>query len=475
MPNAKDRRSFSLLETVRRQDEPNEGGRRSQREEAKASGGSQSRVMSDAPELLPGVGRGTNSGSDAEARIIPDGADDPRFPSGPRITTVPSDDVAGEDVVLPQRLQARRWGGIISFVVCVVLPTIGAAIYYAFFASSQYSVEWRFAVRDTSTAASTSSAASGLTALLGVSSSSSTLDNFMVTEYIKSRQAVEDLEARIGLIARYSKPSIDFWSRFDGALPLEKFVNYWRYMVTASFDTITGTAIAEVRAFSPEDAYLISKTLVSLCEDLVNEVVQRPQREAVLYAEAEVKRAEKRLKEIRAEMTEYRNKEAVIDPNTNVVLSNATLASALRAQLAQYQTDLIAMQQGGLAKNASQIQSMRVRIKATQDQLRDIEQEVSRPREGSRPLSDVVSRYEQLTLELQFAQNMMTSTFQSLEQARSNAMAKRIFITPFVHPNKPQSSTYPDRVVAVLIVAGACMLLWTVALLLGRSIREHLA
>lgn len=469
MPNAKDRRSFSLLETVRPEDDSQDNSRRPQREEANSLSEARARITGGMSDLLPGSAR------DPAARDTPDGENGLRLPGEYRTGISPVDEVAADEFVLPQRTQTRRWGGIVSFIVCVLLPTIGAAIYYGFFASSQYVVEWRFAVRDTSTAASTSGAASSLTALLGVSTSAATPDNFMVTEYIKSRQAVEDLEARIGLIARYSSPSIDAWSRFDGSLPLEKFVNYWRYMVTASFDSITGMAVAEIRAFSPDDAYLISKTLVSLSEDLVNEVVQRPQREAVLYAEAEVARAEKRLKEIRAEMTEYRNKEAVIDPNSNIVLSNATLASALRAQLAQYQTELTTMQQGGLSGNSSQLQNLRVRIKATRDQLKDIEQEVSKSKEGNRPLSDVVARYEQLTLEFQFAQNMMTSTFQSLEQARSNAMARRIFITPYVLPYKPHSSTYPDRIVAVLIVAGACTLLWTVGLLLGRSIQEHLA
>ena len=96
----------------------------------------------------------------------------------------------------------------------------------------------------------------------------------MVTEYIKSEQAVIDLEKRIGLRALYARPSIDFLSRVAATVPIEKFVNYWDYMVSASFDQITGTSVAEVRAFTPQDAYLIATTLVALSEDLVNETSQ---------------------------------------------------------------------------------------------------------------------------------------------------------------------------------------------------------
>lgn len=461
MSNSQNRKGLSLLEAVVSEDAAsNQPVRRRQRGAA----------VADA--------EAGNAAAGSEAGVTPGWQDELHgVPERPRATSFSTDDVeaAPQDLMLPQRQERRPWGGIVSFVLCVLLPTIGAAIYYISFASNQYAVEWRYAVRDTSTATSTSSATSSLTALLGVSTAASGPDNYMVTEYIKSRQAVEDLEKRIGLISLYSRPSIDAWSRFDASLPVEKFVSYWKNMVTASFDAITGTALAEVRAFTEDDAYLIAKTLVALCEDLVNEVAQRPQLETVRYAEAEVARAEARLKEIRSELVAYRNKESVIDPNSSVVLGNATLASSLRSLLAQYQTDLAAMQKGGLGPNASQVQSLRTRIRATQDQLKDVETEVSRAKQGDASLSQIVGRYEQLTLELQFAQNMMTSTVQSLEQARSNAMARRIFITPYVHPAKPHSSTYPNRVVAIFIVAGLCTLLWTVALLLGRSIREHLA
>lgn len=461
MSNAKNRRGLSLLEAVGAEDGVStESVRHLQR-------------AAPLPESEAG-----HEAAGSEARSTPDRQDEqPGLPEKSRTTALPSDDgdAAEQDLRLPQRQQRRPWGGILSFILCVLLPTIGAAIYYISFASNQYVVEWRYAVRDTSTATSTSTASSSLTALLGVSTAASTPDNYMVTEYIKSRQAVDDLEKRIGVISLYSRPSIDAWSRFDASLPVEKFVSYWKYMVTASFDAITGTALAEVRAFTEDDAYLIAKTLVELCEDLVNEVAQRPQKETVRYAEAEVARAEVRLKEIRAELAAYRNKESVIDPTSSVVLSNATVASNLRSLLTQYQTDLAAMSKGGLGPNASQVQSLKTRIMATQDQLKDIETEVSKAKQGDASLSQIVGRYEQLTLELLFAQNMMTSTVQSLEQARSNAMARRIFITPYVHPAKPHSSTYPNRVVAILTVAGLCTLLWTVALLLGRSIREHLA
>lgn len=376
---------------------------------------------------------------------------------------------------LPQRRKRRNVAGYLSFVICVLLPTIVAGIYYFAFASDQYVVQFKFAVRDTSTATSTSAATSDLTALVGISTSSNPTENYMVTEFMTSQQAVEELEARIKVRELYSRSFIDFASRMDASEPVERFVRYWKNVTTAEFDQVTGIAWAEVRAFTPDDAFLIARTLLTLGEELINEVAQRPQREAVRYAEAEVARAEDRLKKVRAELAQYRDRTGLIEPTTSVVLANATVASSIRGAIAQIQTDISALKQQGMKDNAAQLQNLRTRLKATEEQLKAVERQISTAESGDSSISQAVARYEQLDLERLFAQNLLNSTMQSLEQARSNASAKRIYVVAFVQPALPQMSTYPRRWIATLTVAIACLLLWTIALLLGRSIKEHLA
>ena len=373
---------------------------------------------------------------------------------------------------LPQRRARPPIGGIVSFILCVLLPTVVAAVYFALYASSQYVINIHFAVQDNRSGAS-AAAASGLSLLFGVSTAADPAENYMVVDYMTSQQAVEDLQSRIDLRSLYSQPTIDWWSRFDDSLPIEQFVRYWKQMTTASYDQITGTAIAQVRAFSPADALLIATSLLERAEDLVNEVARRPQREAVRYAENELKRAEDRLKVVRGQLSAYREKEALVDPNSSVVLGNATLASTLRATLAQLQADLAATKQQRLSATAPQVQLLQTRIAATQEQLSAVEGYV-RSAGGDRSLSQVVARYEELDLERQFAQTSVLSALQALDQARSALSSQKGFLIPYVRPSMPESSVYPNRVVSVLTVAGVCFLLWTIALLISRSIREHL-
>jgi capsular polysaccharide transport system permease protein len=379
---------------------------------------------------------------------------------------------------MPQLGRNRSYGSIISFVLFVGLPLLVASVYYIIFASDQYVVEFRFAVRETSTTTSTSTSAAGaLASQFGISSSSSNpSENYIVADYLLSRQIIEELQSKIDVISLYSRPDVDWWARFDSSKPMEKFVKYWRDMATANFDQITGFVTADIRAFSPEDAYLVGKTMVSLSEELVNDIGRRSRMDAVRFAEEEVKRAQNRLKGIREQLSVYRNREGVIDPTTNVVASNNSLAQTLRATLMQYQNDLALLKQQNVRENAPPVQMLESRINTARNQLATIESQVgTNQADLNRPLSKVVGEYEQLDLDRQFAQASLTGALQTLDQARSTATAQHLYITPFVRPSLPRSSTYPNRMWAILTVGFVCFILWTIGLLIVRSVRDHLA
>jgi capsular polysaccharide transport system permease protein len=422
----------------------------------------------------------SKSPRDAEARRQPPALRPERQAEGriKRVPIIPAGELPtfadGGDLIGSLPLTRRRsYGTWISFIICVVLPTIVAAIYYVFIASNQYVSEFRFAVTDTNSSSLPSSATSGLAALFGGATITNSSQNYLVTDYLTSMEAVKELQDKIHLEQFYSKPNIDWWSRFDVTKPVEKFLPYWQSMITANYDQVTGLATAQVRAFSPEDAYLIASQLVTMAEKLVNDIATRPQKDAVRYAENEVRHAEDTLKNIRLQMTKYRNAQSVIDPNSSVVVSNVTLAQNLRASLIQLKTELTSLRQQKINDSSPTIQVLLSRINATKSQLTNVEAQISKTTDGSQALSKVVGEYEQLDLERQFAQNMVTSTMQTLEQARATAAAQHLYITPYVRPTVPQSSTYPKRFQSIAMVAITAVLTWLFGLLLLRSIREH--
>jgi capsular polysaccharide transport system permease protein len=379
-----------------------------------------------------------------------------------------------DGLVLPTAApRPPSYGAFIGFTLCVLLPMLIAGIYLGFFASKQYEAEFRFTVKDASPAAAPTGTG-GIGALLGMVGVNTNQDNYLVTDFIGSRQAVEELQDKIKLTSLYAKPDIDWWSRFDAAKPIEDFVTYWDKMISARYDQVTGIATATVRAFSPQDALLVANTLVSLSEKLVNEISRRAQVDAVRFAQREAEKAEDRLKEVRARLTAFRSRVGVIDPTTSVVASNSTLVQTLRANLAQLETQLATLKRQNLQPTAPAMVALQNQVKSTRDQLHAVEATVGKSVDG-RPLSQVMGEYEQLQLEGEFAKNMLTGALAALDQARANAASQHLYITPYVRPSLPESAVYPRPLFGVLKVGALAFVIWLIGLLVVRSIRERFA
>jgi capsular polysaccharide transport system permease protein len=371
---------------------------------------------------------------------------------------------------LPEAVTSRASSLAVSFALCVVLPVILATLYFSFIASPQYVAEFRFTVKDTTTSAASSQTGS-LLSMIGVSGGSST-ENYLVADFLTSREAAEALEKRINVKELFAKPGIDWWSRFESSRPMEEFVPYWQKMVKSSYDQITGIAVATVRAFSPEDALLIAGSLVTLSEELVNQISNRSRSDAVKFAQQEVIRAEERLRAIRAKLSDYRSRVGVIDPATSVVASNSTLIQTLRSNLAALETQLATLKLQNMSASAPVVVGLQNQIRSTKEQIQAVEQTVGKSVDG-RALSAVIGEYEQLDMERQFAQTMLASAATALDQARASANAQHLYITPYVRPSLPQSATYPRVFLSVLTVAAFAFGFWIAGLMIVRSIRER--
>lgn len=385
---------------------------------------------------------------------------------------------------MPAKRRVSNWGTYISFTLFVVLPLIVSAIYLYAFASNQYVAEFRFAVTEMNPVlpgappapTSTSSSGGGLAAALGgYSVGNASMQNYVVVDYLASRQCVEELLKVLPLIEMYSRPTIDWWSRFSSSSSKEKFIEYWQKMVFTTYDPVTGLAFAQISAFSADEAFRIASAMVKLSEDLVNKIALRAQVDAVKFAEVELQRAEDRMKNVRAELMKFRLKEGVIDPSTAVVSPNIALAQQLRMSLLSYETDLSALGKQSIDPNAPAVKVLKSKIAATKQELARIEKEVSQDRDGANSLAEVMARYEKLDLERQYASNMLVSSQQALDTAKANAAAQHLYLTPYVRPTVPESATLPKRATSLLLQAGALFAFWLVLLTVYRGLKDHMA
>ena len=108
-----------------------------------------------------------------------------------------------------------------SFIICVLAPTLIASLYLAFFASDQYVAESRFAVvtskyefGEKSDKQKSSPMSGG-----GSSTGAANQDAYIVSTYIRSRAAVDDISKSINLREVFRRPEADFWRAFPPTPP----------------------------------------------------------------------------------------------------------------------------------------------------------------------------------------------------------------------------------------------------------------
>src|SRR5437764_1298293 len=164
-----------------------------------------------------------------------------------------------------------RWA-----LLAVALPTALATLYYGAIASDVYVSQSRFVIKAPGQKSIPTGTLANLIQTNGLSGGEQ--ETKEVLDYLRSRDALADLQRQIDVRSRFQNSGADFLSRFPGPLRKASFENLFKYYqsrVGAAPDPDSGVAVLEVRAFSPKDARDINTSLLALSEGLVNRLNQR--------------------------------------------------------------------------------------------------------------------------------------------------------------------------------------------------------
>lgn len=179
------------------------------------------------------------------------------------------------------------------FKYIVILPTCCSIFYFSLWASDIYISQSSFVVRTPKNQA----ALSGVGALLQSSGFARAQDDtYTVQEFMRSRSTLELLEKNIP-IRQFYEDKGDLFSRFN---PLnifseqEAFYQYFSKKLSVNFDSVSGIATLNIRAFDPKEAQQINQELLKQGEYLINRLNERARKDTIMFAELAVSEAEKK-------------------------------------------------------------------------------------------------------------------------------------------------------------------------------------
>ena len=364
------------------------------------------------------------------------------------------------------RSRSRAYLVRVLFLVLVVLPTALASFYYGIWASDRYVSEARFIVRGIS-----SPRTSGLDMFFRTFGISRAVDDTnAVQSYMLSRDAVRELEKRLPIREMFSREGADVLVRFPHFWrgdTFEMLYEYYLERVSVIQDPSKGLTELKAVTFRADDSLQLAQALVVLAEEMVNRMNARAQSDAVRQAQVEADEARQRLIAAHLDLTNFRNRQLVVDPAKNsasVVETITTLSKNLAETLAQLELTRVSTPSNpALPVLQAKSEALRGQIASERTKLGG----------DSNALATQVSAYERLTLVRDLAEKSLTSAETSLELARQEARRQQVYIEEVVRPNLVDKSTEPRRIRSVAAVFIVCFGIFALIWIVFVGAKEH--
>ncbi|MEW2915172.1 sugar transporter [Leisingera sp. JC11] len=375
-------------------------------------------------------------------------------------------------VARPAQMKQRHWGLLASFAALVLAP-LAAAVFYLFaVAEDQYASTAGFTVRSQESSGA-SDLLGGLASFAGASTAS---DGDILYEFIQSQEMAGAVNARVDLRAHYSQHWPGDWafSIWPDAT-LEELVWFWQRIARISYDSSSGLTEVQVTAYDPETARAITRAIVEESQIRINALNDQAHADAMRYAEADLAEALERLKRAREALTRFRTRTRIVDPEADIqgrmgVMNN--LQEQLAEALIEYDllTGTVAEGDVRLKKALQQIDVIRARIDIERQTFASSNTDTGGVGED---YPSLISEYERLTVDREFAEETYRAALAALELARDEAARQSRYLATYITPTLAEEAEYPRRFVMTGLAGLFLLLGWSIGTLIYYSIRDR--
>lgn len=353
----------------------------------------------------------------------------------------------------------------IAYAGFVVLPLAVIISYLSLFAKDRYESDATILVKQVGETAATDT--SGLTALLGVSNTSSEDANILKT-YISSRDMVEKLDQKLNLRKAFEVQGDPFFSLNKNAT-IEDLVDYYNSRITVNLDDKTMMLDVSAQGFTPQFSLLLNQEILRQSEAFINDISQNIAQEQLKFTEKQLIEASANLKKSRDNLIAYQNQHKMFDPQAQAQ-AVSTIVATLQGNLAQLRTEERTLL-SYLNPDAPQVVAIRSQIESVQKQIDDENAKLTSP--NTDKLNQSVADFEELKSEVEFSTDLYKLALGSLEKARLEASRKLKKLVVISEPRLAQDAMYPRKVYLSISAFILLNILFGIGTLINSIIREH--
>jgi capsular polysaccharide transport system permease protein len=193
-------------------------------------------------------------------------------------------------------------------------------------------------------------------------------------------------------------------------------------------------------------------------------------RDQMSFAESEMEKNRRRYEERRQAVLRFQAENKLLDPET-IATAHQQIIVGLEDSLAKDNARL-SLLSASLDENSPQVNELKSRIRATNNQL-EIESQrlISSPSGGK--LNVVAAEYRDLTTQAKFAEDAYKISITAVESARIDATKKLRSLVTVNSPNRPDEALYPQRFYNLVTAFFVLLLLYGIARFVVAAVEDH--
>ncbi len=357
---------------------------------------------------------------------------------------------------------------VLSAVFWSVVPAAIVGVYLYVFAVDQYVSEAQFVVRGETMYVGSEDGGT-LGSLIEINTSQ---DTRIAADFLASGAVLGELKAKFDLGSIFAARGLDVFAGLSSGATAEAIADYWRKAVSSEVDVVSGIVTVRLRAFSPEDARAVVAEAIEATEAKLNALHRLTLEGAARIAAERAQVARARLEQARRELKTFRDRYRALDARAGAA-SAFELLTELRRQRIEDRADLAVMRAQG-AGNAPGIKALEARIAALDRQIAALERELTGAMDGDAAAATaVIEVYDRLILRQDMASQHVARTAAAVARADLKLEQRQIYLDVFAPPAAAETSTYPHRMLVVLMVLAASLAVWGMARLVWAGIRSH--
>jgi capsular polysaccharide transport system permease protein len=322
----------------------------------------------------------------------------------------------------------------------VIVPFIVFSLYQVLWASERFESTAQVIVQQPDGMA-TMDASMALLTGFGVSSSVIN-DNELLKSYIYSSDMRKYLDDKIELRKHYMNDIADFFSRLHSWDTNKDFSEYYQEHVEVLVDDASGVITIKAQGFTPEFSKNLVSEIVLKAENYINSIGHQLAESQLTFIEGEHLLITNKFKQAQKDLMLYQEKYTLLDPTAEGI-AKQQITYTLEGQVSLKEVELknLLLIMSNIAPRVIQVRNELASLKSQLITERD---KLAEKNEGKViPVSQILSQFTDLKLNLELTLQAYTSSEISLEKSRVEAYRQLKYLITVQTAGVPDDSTYP--------------------------------